>query len=135
MFRNLSYKFQRLMAGRYGYDELSKSLIFISLALVAVYYLTHIRLFYYLAVFALVYSYFRMFSKNFAKRRAELQKYYEIKRKFSPKISLLKNKWAHRKTYKYIKCPKCKFVYRYPKGMGKIEITCKNCKHKMIKRT
>ena len=51
MFRNLSYKFQRLMAGRYGYDELSKSLIFISLALVAVYYLTHIRLFYYLAVF------------------------------------------------------------------------------------
>ena len=134
IFRNLAYKLQRMTVGRYGYDELSKALVYVSLAFFVLSAIIRIRIFYTIALVILVYSYFRIFSKNFYKRRAELNKYYAFKRKIAPKISLYKKILAERKTHKYIKCPKCKSIWRYPKRLGKIEITCKKCKNKMIKR-
>ena len=135
IFRNLNYKIQQMMVGRYGYDELNKAMLYGTIVFFLMSSLTKIRLFYFVAVALLVYSYFRMFSKNFPKRRSELNKYNELKRKFLPKINLFRKKWQERNTHKYFTCPKCKATFRYPKGMGKIEITCKNCKYKMIKKT
>ncbi len=134
-FGNLSYRFQRFMTGRYGYDEFSKFLLISALVGFALSMFFGIRIFYTIAVVAVFYSYFRLFSKNIYARQAELRKYFSVKGKVFQKFSLRKKMWNERKAYKYFKCPKCKSVWRYPKGIGKIEITCKNCKNKMIKRT
>lgn len=123
------------MTGRYGYDAFSKFLLIVSLVGFALSMVTGIRLFYLIAVASLFYSYFRLFSKNIYARQAELRKYFSVKGKVMQKFNLRKKMWSERKAYKYFKCPKCKSVWRYPKGIGKIEITCKNCKNKMIKRT
>lgn len=134
-FGNLSYKFQRFMTGRYGYDAFSKFLLIVTLIGFVLSTVTNIRIFYTIAVVALIYSYFRMFSKNIYSRQGELRKYLLIKGKFLQKFNLYKKMWNERKTYKYFKCSKCKSVWRYPKGIGKIEITCKTCKNKMIRKT
>lgn len=38
-------------------------------------------------------------------------------------------------TYRIFECPKCSQKLRVPKGIGRIEITCKRCGEKFIKRS
>lgn len=134
-FKSLMFRFQRFMVGRYGFDEFSKFLIICAIVAygISVFFLG--SLFRPLSAAILLYTYFRFFSKKIYKRRNELNAYLAVKKKADGKISLRKKMWAERKTYKYFKCPNCKSVWRFPKGKGKIEITCRNCKRKMIKRT
>ncbi len=134
-FGNLSYRLQQFMIGRYGFDALGKFTVIFSLILYGVSVFLGIGILYPISMLLLVWAYFRMFSKNIYKRRVELDKYMGIRNKVMGKINLRKQMWRERKMYKYFTCPKCKSVWRFPKGKGKIEITCKNCRHKMIKRT
>lgn len=135
IFRNLMFKFQRFMVGRYGFDELGKFSVILALVLYGVSTVFRLGFLYYASLVLLLWSYYRCFSKKVYKRREELNKYMVFKNKFVGKYRLWKQMWRERKIYKYFKCPKCKSVWRFPKGKGKIEITCKNCKTKMIKRT
>ena len=135
IFRNLIYKFQQFMVGRYGFDQLTKFLLILTLVFYCISSFTAIAIFRLLAIASLVYAYYRMFSKNIYKRRIELDRYLAQKSKAMRKINLYKKMWAERRTYKYFKCSKCKSVWRVPKGKGKIELTCKTCNNKMIKRT
>ena len=82
----------------------------------------------------LVYMIFRMLSKNLYKRQSENAKYLSIQNKFLRDKNTRKKMWDERKTHKYFKC-KCGTRLRVPKGKGKIEITCPNCKTKIIKKT
>ena len=82
----------------------------------------------------LVYMIFRMLSKNLYKRQSENAKYLSIQNKFLRGKNTHKKMWDERKTHKYFKC-KCGTRLRVPKGKGKIEITCPNCKTKIIKKT
>ncbi|MFR6495256.1 MAG: hypothetical protein ACLUOF_01610, partial [Ruminococcus sp.] len=79
----------------------------------------------------LIYSYFRIFSRNIARRQAENQKFLEIT---APVRSLFGKKSAD-KTHRIFSCPKCGQKMRVPMGKGKIEITCPNCRNKFIKRS
>ena len=118
------------MYGRYGVDQFSRFLTFAALVLLV------LKIFikgllgsilWYAAVILLVYAYFRMFSKNFNKRRAENAKYLKIS---GPIINELKNKrerFSQRKDYAFFKCPSCKAVLRVPRGKGKIRVTCRKC--------
>lgn len=125
----------RISYGRYGNDAFSKFLLFGGLGLFVIYLLTGVRLLYTLAVIMLFYNIFRIYSKNFAARRKELDTYLFYKNKFDSKFALQKRKWNERKTHKFFKCPTCKTVVRLPKGKGKIEITCPKCKTNFIKKT
>ena len=125
----------RLSYGCYGKDELSRFLLLGGLAFLVLNMLFRIRIFYTLAVVMLVYNIFRIYSKNYTKRRKELDTYLFYKRKFDSKFALQKRMWNERKTHKFFKCPKCKTVVRLPKGKGKIEITCPKCKTDFIKKT
>ena len=65
----------RFMIGRYGMDQLSKMVNYISFALLILTLFTHSMLLYILAVAGIIYSYYRAFSRNISKRYSENQAY------------------------------------------------------------
>ena len=133
--QNLNYRFGSFMMGRYGFDELSKSVIIASVICFLISYVPYLRFFYFIGFALILWSYIRLFSKNLDARRRELYAYFNFKNKLKSRISLKKRIWNERKTHKYFTCPKCKATLRVPKGKGKIAITCRECSHKMIKKS
>ncbi len=134
-FGNFNYRLQQWMQGRYGLDELSRKLSYLSLILLVLSVFPYMRIFYLFAIAFMVWSYARCFSKNIVARRSELNRYYRLMNVLRNKIALSKKRHNERKTHCYFRCPKCGANLRVPKGKGKIEITCNVCKHKMIKKT
>lgn len=131
---NLTNKIRAFMIGRYGNDELSRFLVFLSLGLMVLSFVPYLRILYIFALIALVFSYYRILSKDYAKRTMERNRYFIIKNKFISKINIYKSIIKDRKTHKYFKCKKCKQYTRVPRGVGKIELTCRVCKTKMTKK-
>ena len=132
---NLSYKFRLFMQGRYGFDDLSKKILVLSVVFFVIFSLTRFRIFYTLALLLIAYSYFRCFSKNYSARHKELMTYLKFSNKIKNMFSVRKKMWNERKTHKYFKCKNCGAFLKVPKGKGKIEITCNVCKNKMIRKS
>lgn len=130
---NLGYKYANFMIGRYGYDELSKTLNIVGLILWAI--SIFIPFIYPIALALVVWSICRTYSKNITKRQIELEKYFNMKHRNKKRSDRRKRMWNERKTHKYYKCKQCKTYLRVPKGKGKIEISCPKCKTVFIRRT
>lgn len=128
-------KFQRFMAGRYGVDELSRVYLVITLILCVVSMLTGWGILYWIGLALLIYTYWRMMSRNVAKRYEENQKYRDFRYRAAVKKNQLKKQWAQRKTYRFFRCPQCKQKVRVPKGRGKICITCPKCRTEFVKKS
>ena len=121
---------QRVMAGRYGVDEYSRFLNIVALVSLVLSILFNNGLsvfFWLLAIISLVWTYFRMFSRNSYKRRAENNAYLTIRYNMTRKLSGLKQRMQQKRYYRFYKCPKCGITTRVPKGKGKIRITCPKC--------
>ena len=121
---------QRVMAGRYGVDEYSRFLNIVALVSLVLSILFNNGLsvfFWLLAIISLVWTYFRMFSRNTYKRRAENNAYLTIRYSMTRKLSGLKQRMQQKRYYRFYKCPKCGITPRVPKGKGKIRITCPKC--------
>ena len=71
----------------------------------------------------LIYSFFRMFSRNIYKRQRE-------NRRFTQLWMRLKDR-----NNRYFRCPNCKQTVRVPRGRGKICIRCPKCGEKFTKKT
>ena len=128
-------KFYRFMQGRYGNDEMSKFLLGISMALIILKLLTKSVIFDLLFWVCLIYSYFRMFSKNYSARYAENQKFLAMKNKWMYKWENHKRMREQKKIYHIYNCPYCKQKIRIPKGKGSIIITCPKCKREFGQRS
>ena len=128
-------KFYRFMQGRYGNDDLSKFLLGVSMAMLILKLLTKNTLFDLLFWISLIYSYFRMFSKNHSVRYGENQKYLALKNKWMYKWENHKRMREQKKVYHIYNCPYCKQKIRIPKGKGSIIITCPKCKQEFGKRS
>ena len=128
-------KFYRFMQGRYGADELSKFLTGFGMLLIILNILTRIPIFNLLFWVCLIYSYFRMFSKNHSARYAENQKFLALKNQLKYKIEKNKELREQKKIYHIYSCPYCKQKIRIPKGKGTIIITCPKCKEEFGKRS
>ena len=128
-------KFQQFMSGRYGADQLCRLLMVITLVVLVLSMFRPLRFLYIVAMVLLVYTYFRMFSRNVEKRYAENQKYLNWKYRLVVKKDQRKKRWAQRKTYHFYKCPNCKQTVRVPKGKGKICITCPKCRTEFVKKS
>lgn len=119
-FRNWLYK---VMYGRNGVDVLGRDLSYLVIFLIIVnlFLRGYARLIVTMIIWVLiVYTYFRMFSKNVYKRRSESNK-YESKKKYI--ITRIKQA----KQYRFFDCPNCKAHLRVPSGSGNITITCNKC--------
>ncbi len=131
----MKQKFQQFMSGRYGADQLSRLLMVITLVVLVLSMFRPLRFLYIVAMVLLVYTYFRMFSRNIEKRYAENQKYLNWKYRLVVKKNQRKKRWAQRKTYHFYKCPNCKQTVRVPRGKGKICITCPKCRTEFVKKS
>lgn len=102
------------------------------------------------ALALLFWCYFRMFSRNTAKRAAENQKYLNFRYRavcffkkgkkgettnFAQKQAQMKARHEQKKIYRFYSCPNCAQKVRVPKGKGKICITCPKCKTEFVKRS
>ncbi len=132
-------KLMRFMEGRYGSDQFSQFLLTVGLISLVVSMLLNGKtvgsVFYLLGLIALVYCYFRMFSRNVSKRYAENESYLAKTNGIRRFFEKQKNLMQQRKVYHIYKCPGCKQKIRIPKGKGKIEIRCPKCGATFVKKS
>lgn len=126
------------MAGRNGVDQLGRAVMVGTLVLLLLSMFTSGRLssvLFILVLLGIVYMYFRMFSRNVAKRREENAKY--MRRTYSIRMWFrsLDERWRQRREYKFFRCPSCGTLLRVPRGKGKIKIVCRKCGNSFIKHT
>ena len=142
---DFKYKLARFFQGRTGPDTLCKTCTWTALILMIITMFTNSSITYLISMVLLIYSIWRMFSKNYQKRYYENQKFlnmtsgirnffkgigFRIKKLFSK----AKYDANQRKTYAIFYCPNCKQKLRAPKGRGKIQVTCSNCRTQFIKK-
>lgn len=128
-------KFLRFMYGRNGMDAYNRFLFITAIILYLLSGATGSGLLYWISVAILLYSYYRIFSKNLYKRAEENRTYLNKTANIRYKA---RNKWAQLKqmrTHHIYKCPTCKQKIRIPRGKGRIEIRCPRCKSTFIKNS
>ena len=135
MMYRLNTKMQQFMVGRYGADELGRFISVSTLVCLLVSLFTKWEILYWIGLFLIFYTYFRMFSKNVSKRYQENQKFLTLRYKAVAKWSIMKKHFLERKIYRFYKCPQCKQKVRVPKGRGKICITCPKCRTEFVKKS
>ena len=112
---NMKEKLMRFMYGRYGVDSLGKCLLGIGIASAAATWFSDARIFPLLAWVCIIYTYFRMFSKNIYKRSAENRAYLAKTYKLRCFFARQKNMFVQRKTHHIYKCRSCKQKFGFPK--------------------
>lgn len=124
-FRNLRYKFNQFMMGRYGSDKLNMALLIASVALSVIgAVIPWLKLVFVVISYGLmIWAIYRMFSRKTYKR-------YQENRKFLQLFERIRDK-----EHRYFDCPRCRQQVRVPRGKGKISITCPKCREKFIKKT
>lgn len=133
-------KFYRFMQGRYGVDQFAKFTMGVALVsiVLAIFVNTGSSAGSFLdmlGLVAIVYTYFRIFSRNISKRAQENQKYLSATAKLRQRLNKEKNMMKQRKDYHIYICPSCGQKVRIPRGKGKIEISCPKCHSKFVKRS
>ncbi len=117
---------QKMMYGRNGGDHLSLFLSGVYVLLYLLSALPHLGFLTWVALLPVALAFFRIFSRNLSRRRAENARFLTI-------ISPLTRWWhLHRarrrdKEHRYFKCPNCGQNLRVPRGKGRITITCRSC--------
>lgn len=119
-------------SGRSGPDALSMATSFLACVLLIIAMFvggTLSGVLWLLACVCLISSYYRIFSRNTARRRLENEKFLRLIQPLTDR----RDKWIQKKRQKnlycFFKCPQCSTVLRVPKGKGRIRITCRNCGH------
>lgn len=133
--KGLRDKLYQFLQGRNGVDEMSIFLIVMSLVLLIISMILDGFLLSLISSGLLIYSYFRVFSKNIGARQAENQRYLAERERLRFKLQSLKVRLGLHKTHKYLKCRNCKKKMRVPRGKGKIEVTCPHCGEKFVTRS
>ena len=133
-------KFYRFMQGRYGVDQFAKFTMGVALVSIVLAIFVNTgssagSLLDMLGLVAIVYTYFRIFSRNISKRAQENQKYLSATAKLRQRLNKEKKMMKQRKDYHIYTCPSCGQKVRIPRGKGKIEISCPKCHSKFVKRS
>lgn len=133
-------KFMKFMQGRYGVDGFARFTM--GAALVCVFVSVFFQkgsmigaLLNTLGLAAIIYTYFRILSRNISRRYAENQKYLSMTSKLRQSFNREKSMMQQRKTHHIYTCPGCGQKIRIPRGSGKkVEIDCPKCHTKFIKK-
>jgi len=144
MLNRLRASLYRFMAGRYGYDQLSYTLIISAFVISVIGGLFPIevanvvRIFMYVLMFAAA---FRVFSKKIRQRQSENRKFMDLTRPIRSAWKIARRGFKvlrlnmSDKSSKHYLCPNCSQIVRVPKGRGLIEISCPHCRTQFTKRT
>ena len=132
-------KFMKFMQGRYGVDSFARFTMGVALVciILSIFFRGGSRMGALLdtaGLLVLLYTYYRMLSRDIGKRSRENQCYLAATQKFRQRFYREKNIMQQRKTYHIYACPGCGQKIRIPRGKGKIEIECPKCHTKFIKK-
>ena len=94
----------------------------------------------------LLFSLYRVFSRDIPRRQAELtwflDKTRRIFRRLRPaarsaagQLDLWRRQWKDRHTHYYLRCPSCRHRLRLPRGKGLLTVTCPVCKKTFRRKT
>ena len=129
--RSFGYKMKmglsRFMQGRYGSDKLGRAMVWCGfgcylLSLLLPWAIVKLVLIF-LSYSLILWTIFRMLSRNTYKRYQENRKYLRF-------LERIKDR-----EHKYFDCPRCRQPVRVPRGKGKIAITCPKCAEKFIRKS
>lgn len=131
---------RRVMAGRYGNDQLGNFLfaVYLLLFILQLVFRTTVisPVCILLSYLVIILYFFRCLSRNIYKRQMENQKFLKawnpVKNYFKFCRLRMKERSGTKKLYR---CPKCHQTIRVPKGRGKIAISCPKCRFEFIKKT
>ncbi len=132
---NFKNKIARFMYGRYGMDQLSRLIMYITFALLIITLFIHSSILYTVALAGIIYTYYRAFSRNISRRYSENEAYLKFKYKIIGKFNNFKFRMKDRKTQVIFKCPNCSQKIRVPRGKGNISIKCPKCRIEFTKKT
>lgn len=132
---NFKDKIARFMYGRYGMDQLSRLIMYITFALLIITLFVHSGVLYMVALAGIIYAYYRAFSRNISRRYSENEAYLKVKYKVIGKFNNFKFHMKDRKTHVIFKCPNCSQKIRVPRGKGNISIKCPKCRIEFTKKT
>ncbi len=118
--------FRRMMVGRYGVDQLGYALLAVYFVLWLLSSLLRSRLLNLLATLCALLVFYRMFSRQIDRRRAENARFLDLVRPIVHRYNVNKCR-RNDKDHCYFRCPNCGQQLRVPKGKGKISITCRSC--------
>ena len=127
-------KLRRFFWGRYGNDELNRDILFLETAFILFSLFSRNRLWIILFDVLMIFSFYRMLSKNISVRYQENMRWIGFKKQMKHYGSAF-SKGLKDRSHKYFVCPKCTQIIRVPKGKGKIEVRCPNCREKFEKRS
>lgn len=140
---------RKFFNGRYGMDNLTIALFFLSAILINIKYMWVWAI----AVVITGYAVFRILSKNMDKRKQELQMFNKMTNRVRQQLlpvgmviakglmstyktaANYKTRLQQSKQFVFIKCTNCKNTLRLPRNKGKLSVTCPVCKTEFIKRT
>ena len=128
-------KLMRFMAGRYGFDPFGRATLIGALIVMVLSGLFESAILSLLSWALIIYTYFRLFSRNIYRRSAENQAYLEKTRGIRTWFNSQKSLMAQKKTHHIYKCPTCHQKIRVPRGKGRIEIRCPKCQTRFIKKS
>lgn len=125
--RNFFSQFFQGRYGSYGMDKLTRFLLILSVIALIVSLCSPFGILYYVAFALLIYSYFRLLSKNITKRYKENESFIRIEQKIRLFFRKTQSNFVQRKHYRIYTCPQCKQKIRIPKGAGTIMVRCPKC--------
>lgn len=123
MFSKLRVWMGRVMAGRYGSDQLNMVILVGAMVLSLIGSFARIPVLTLLAWIPLILATCRMMSRNINKR-------YQENRRFCGFWERLRDR-----NHRYFACPRCRQMVRVPRGKGKISIKCPRCGESFVKKT
>lgn len=136
--------FAGFMRGRYGNDNLNRTLMIVTLILIVINFIARSSILNFTVVMMLIYVYSRMLSRNISARMRENQAYLRFETAVRNKIRRRNGGGFSKgsvsftskadKTHKILRCPACGEKLRVPKGAGKINISCPHCRTKFTKK-
>ena len=128
-FEKFKAGFIRFMQGRNGPDQLGSAAIWTALGLCLLSMFTGWAVLSALCLVLWGYGVFRLFSRNTAKRYAENQAYLSARDKALSRARQAVAPVKGRKQYCYLVCPQCKARLRLPRGVGEVNVHCRQCGH------
>ena len=123
-------KFYHFMTGRNGSDLFSRFLSFAAIVFLLLSLIVRGTVgtaMWYASLLLLIFSYFRIFSRNLPRRRAENEKYCRYRGQLIDGFRDWRERRRQRHDFKFFHCPSCSVMLRVPRGKGRIRVTCRKC--------
>jgi predicted RNA-binding Zn-ribbon protein involved in translation (DUF1610 family) len=116
----------RFMLGRYGMDQLNRTMIILYLVLYLLSLFTGWVALDFIAVVVLLVTLFRACSRDLERRRGENLRYLQLVRPIQRRFKSCRTRMQD-KEHRYFKCPNCGQEMRVPRGKGRITVHCRAC--------